>query len=100
MSWAKLDDRFWMHPKVTAIGNEGAGTFARLLSYCSCYLTDGLVPADAVKMISQNRKLLEHMNDLGVIELRESRLGPDSRLPRLQPDQGRSRTSARPPRSG
>jgi hypothetical protein len=53
MSWAKLDDRFWMHPKVTAIGNEGAGTFARLLSYCSCYLTDGLVPADAVKMISR-----------------------------------------------
>ena len=72
MSWAKIDDRFWMHPKVTAMGNEGAGVFARMLSYCGCFLTNGLVPADAAKMICPNRKLLERMNDLNVIELSES----------------------------
>ena len=72
MSWAKVDDRFWMHPKVTAMGNEGAGVFARMLSYCGCFLTNGLVPDDAVRMICSNRKLLERMNDLDVIELRES----------------------------
>jgi hypothetical protein len=72
LSWAKLDDRFWMHPKVTAIGNEGAGVFARMLSFCGCYLTNGLVSPEAVKTICPNRKLLERMNDLDVIELRES----------------------------
>jgi hypothetical protein len=72
LSWAKLDDRFWMHPKVTAIGNEGAGVFARMISFCGCYLTNGLVSPEAVKTICPNRKLLERMNDLDVIELRES----------------------------
>ena len=72
MSWAKLDDRFWIHPKVMAIGNEGAGVLARMLSYCGCFLTNGLVPGDAVQIICPNRELLERMNDLDVIELRES----------------------------
>lgn len=72
MSWVKIDDRFWIHPKVMAIGNEGAGVFARMLSYCGCFLTNGLVPADTVQVICPNRELLEKMNDLDVIELRES----------------------------
>jgi hypothetical protein len=72
VSWAKLDDRFWMHPKVTAIGNEGAGVFARMISYCAGYTTNGMVPAEAVRVICPNRKLLERMNDLDVFELRDS----------------------------
>jgi hypothetical protein len=61
-----------MHPKVMAIGNEGTGAFARMISYCSCYLTNGRVPADAVRLICPNRKLLERMNDLDVVELLDS----------------------------
>lgn len=51
MTWAKLDDTFWMHPKVMMSGNAAAGIFARMLAYSGCYLTDGLIPADIVKMI-------------------------------------------------
>jgi hypothetical protein len=51
MSWAKLDDGFWMNPKVIVVGNTAAGIFARLLSYSGCYLTDGRVPAEVVQTI-------------------------------------------------
>lgn len=52
MTWAKLDDGFWMHPAVMGIGNLGAGMFARYLSYCGQYLTDGVVPAHVVMTIA------------------------------------------------
>jgi hypothetical protein len=73
VSWAKLDDRFWIHPKVTAVGNAGAGIFGRMLSYCGCFLTNGLVPADAVTIIvGDDRAVLQRMHDLGMVEIRES----------------------------
>jgi hypothetical protein len=51
MTWAKLDDGFWMNPKVLIAGNTAAGVFARMLSYCGCYLTDGRVPEEVVQTI-------------------------------------------------
>lgn len=73
MSWAKIDDRFWMHPKVAAVGNAGAGIFSRMLSYCGCYLTNGLVPPEAVALIvGKDRVVLQRMHDLNMVEIRES----------------------------
>lgn len=73
MSWAKIDDRFWIHPKVTSVGNAGAGIFARMLSYCGCFLTNGLVPADVVAIIvGADRDVLQLMHDRGTIEIYES----------------------------
>lgn len=43
MSWGKLDDQFHSHPKVIAGGNEVAGVYARAISYCAAYYTDGFV---------------------------------------------------------
>lgn len=51
MSWAKLCDAFWGHPKVLAAGNEATGCLARAISYCACQLTDGLVPTGALVII-------------------------------------------------
>jgi len=45
MSFVLLDDGFYTNPKVTAVGNAGAGLFARALSYCGHNLTDGFVEA-------------------------------------------------------
>ena len=73
MSWAKLDDGFWMHPKVLMAGNAGAGIFARLLSYCGCYLTDGLIPAQIVTQIAgPDKKLLPELDRLGLIQVLET----------------------------
>lgn len=44
MPWVRLDDGFHSHPKALAVGLDGCGLFARALSYCGAYLTDGRVP--------------------------------------------------------
>ena len=63
MPWVKLDDSFWANPKVVAVGNEAAGAYCRMLSYCGQQLTDGLVADHAVKFITRapvTRKLADH----------------------------------------
>jgi hypothetical protein len=52
MMWAKFDDQFWSHPKILAAGNAAAGAFVRLVCYSSAHLSDGVIPADAVRMIA------------------------------------------------
>jgi hypothetical protein len=59
MTWARLDDGYWMHPKILMAGNTAAGVFSRMLSYCGCYLTDGLVPEPiAAQIAGADRKAL------------------------------------------
>jgi hypothetical protein len=69
MTWAKLDDGFWMHPKVVMGGNEAAGIFARCLSYCGKYLTDGRVPAQVALSIAMSKKALDHTVACGFLQL-------------------------------
>lgn len=73
MTWTKLDDGFWMHPKVLMAGNAAAGIFARLLSYCGSYLTDGMIPAGVVKTIAaDDQQALDALWRSGMIDLLES----------------------------
>jgi hypothetical protein len=51
VSWAKLDDGFWMNPKIIQAGNVGAGIFSRLLSYCARYDVDR-VHHDVLRLVS------------------------------------------------
>ena len=60
MTWVKLDDQFWSNPKVQLLGNEAAGAYARMLSYCGAHLTDGLVSEDAARFIAKP-KLIERL---------------------------------------
>jgi hypothetical protein len=52
MSWAKLADDFHSHPKVLAVGNVGAGLFARSVAYAAHYLTDGFIPTASARMLA------------------------------------------------
>jgi len=55
MSWTKLDDKFHSNRKVYEVGNEGAGLYARALSYCADHLTDGLVPGGWARTIASEK---------------------------------------------
>jgi hypothetical protein len=69
MAWVKLSDDFWMHPKVLDVGDATAGVFARLLSYCGCYLTDGLVPEPIVASITlKSKRAIEELERVGMVE--------------------------------
>jgi hypothetical protein len=45
VSWIALDDQFHANPKLERAGLAATGLYAKALSYCGCYLTDGFVPA-------------------------------------------------------
>ena len=73
MAWARLDDGFWMHPKVIIAGNAGAGIFARFLSYCACYLTDGMIPAPiARQIVGTDHDALTSLAEFGMVQVLES----------------------------
>jgi hypothetical protein len=73
MTWTKLDDLFWMNPKVLLAGNTAAGAFARMLSYCGCYLTDGLVPQGIADTIAgADTDSLQRLIDVGLVTRLES----------------------------
>lgn len=69
MSWAKLDDKFWSNPKVEAAGNEAAGAYARMLSYCGDHLTDGKLTGGAARFIAKP-KTIDKLAELGFITAR------------------------------
>lgn len=46
MSWFKVDDAFYLHPKVASAGNAAIGLWLRCGAYCAHHLTDGFVPRD------------------------------------------------------
>jgi general stress protein YciG len=73
MAYARLDDGFWMHPKIIMCGNTAAGIFARLLSYCGRYLTEGLIPRDIVNMIAgQDKHHVKELERVGLVQILES----------------------------
>lgn len=43
MTWFKVDDDFYAHPKVIAAGDEAIGFWVRAGSYCARHLLDGFV---------------------------------------------------------
>lgn len=53
MAWVKLDDKFWSNPKLEKVGNEAAGAYARMLSYCGDQLTDGIVTRPTATYIAR-----------------------------------------------
>lgn len=66
MTWTKLDDSFWANPKVTAAGNEAAGAYVRMLSYCGQHLTDGRVPEGVARFIAKP-KTIARMEEFSLI---------------------------------
>lgn len=51
MTWFRIDDKFWSHPKVLHLSSLSVGVWARIGSYCSDQLTDGQVEDRTVHSI-------------------------------------------------
>lgn len=71
MSWVKLDDSFFSHPKVVNAGTEAIGLYVLGLTYSSHHLTDGHVPSAWVRQAvgSKAKKLTETLMEHGLWEL-------------------------------
>lgn len=67
MPAVNLLDDFHSNPKVIAAGNEAAGVYARALSYCGAYLTDGFIPGGwALGAAAGRRKALTRLIEVGL----------------------------------
>lgn len=52
MTWVKLDDQFFTHPKALAAGKDGRALFIAGLCYSSAHLTDGTIPKPALSIVA------------------------------------------------
>lgn len=65
--WARLDDNFHAHPRTLQAGFDANGLYARALSYCAGYLTDGFVPTEWVDGQGA-RKLANKLVETGFLD--------------------------------
>ena len=49
MTWFKVDDKLFGHPKARAAGNRAMGLWVMAGAWSSAYVTDGYVPAAFVR---------------------------------------------------
>lgn len=70
MTWTKLDDCFYDDPDVEEVGNEAAGAYCRMLSYCGRHLTDGEIPEGKARYIAKP-SVLSKLEAHGFIESTE-----------------------------
>lgn len=55
MVWVTFDDKFHSNPKIVSAGLDGAGLYARALTYCGDHLTDGYVPCQWASEVAPKR---------------------------------------------
>ena len=50
MSWFKVDDSFYDHPKFLELPNAAIGLWTKAGAWCGKHLTDGVIPASQIKL--------------------------------------------------
>lgn len=72
-NWARVDRKFWSHPKVLAAGNSAIGLWIRANSWCRDHRTAGIIPREeALKFGSLDE--LETLVSVGLWEVGEDSL--------------------------
>ena len=68
MSWGRIDDKLWCHPKFEAAGIEASGAWLWLYAY-SCFVERPNLPkVVALKRVDQNQRLLDKLVEVGLLE--------------------------------
>jgi hypothetical protein len=55
VTWFKVDDGFWSHPKTLALSPNAVALWVRAGSYCGKHLTDGYVAESILPMLQGTR---------------------------------------------
>lgn len=66
MTWFKVDDGFWSHPKTLALSAEAVALWTRSGSYCGKHLTDGYVAASILPMLQGSHEAAEELVSAGL----------------------------------
>lgn len=66
MTWFKVDDGFWSHPKTLMLSTAAVALWVRSGSYCGKHLTDGFVPTVMLPMLQGNHDTAGELVDAGL----------------------------------
>jgi DnaD/phage-associated family protein len=69
MSWAKIDDQFYLNPKNAKIDRDEQDLYLAGLVYCNGQLTDGFIPAGVVALLAVWSKLPIEANAQAIASL-------------------------------
>lgn len=59
MTWFKVDDGFWSHPKVLNLSDGAVALWVRAGSYCCQHLTDGVVSSKILRVLGDEKSAKE-----------------------------------------
>lgn len=59
MTWFKVDDGFWSHPKVLNLSDSAVALWTRAGAYCCQHLTDGFVSSKILRVLGEENAALE-----------------------------------------
>lgn len=68
MTWAKVDDKLYAHPKWLATPARARGLWVTALSWCMDHLTDGTVPAHALPLLAAKKADADALVKVGLWE--------------------------------
>lgn len=66
MTWFKVDDQFYNHPKVLTLDMASRGLWVSAGAYCASYLTDGVITDKQIRAIGGTRKQAEKLVAAGL----------------------------------
>lgn len=66
MSWFKVDDRFWSHPKTAALSDGAVALWIRAGSWSAGHLTDGFVPDSTLRFFRARRRSADELVAAGL----------------------------------
>ena len=66
MTWFRVDDGFWSHPKTIALPPGAVALWVRAGSYCGKHLTDGYVPANMLPMLQGTLDDVDQLVEAGL----------------------------------
>lgn len=66
MTWFKVDDGFWSHPKTVGLTHQAVALWVRSGSYCGQHLTDGVVPRRILPMLQGSESDANELIDAGL----------------------------------
>lgn len=75
MPWGRLDDGLYDHPKLDALGRQrlaAVGLWTLAISWCNRRLTDGLVPAERIRLLGGTPALAELLVTAGLFDRTET----------------------------
>ncbi|MDK4337271.1 hypothetical protein [Corynebacterium accolens] len=75
MTWFKVDDSFYDHPKFLDVPNASIGLWVKAGAWCGKHLTDGVIPASQVKRFKGTKSQIDALISVGIWEQCESENG-------------------------